>query len=92
MPFRYNIQIQKILLPLSSMNFYPKKSVKMQPNFFYNNKLYVRREKNYANQDKFTQPLVVMVETFRRSKDKHTDTQTKRHTNKQTQKYTNKRH
>ena len=49
-------------------------------------------KKNYANQDKFTQPLVVMVETFRRSKDKHTDTQTKRHTNKQTQKYTNKRH
>ena len=39
----------------------------MQPCFFLRQNVVCSEKQTYASQDNFTQPLVVMVETFRKS-------------------------
>ena len=54
-------------MPFISLKFYTQKSVKMQANFFVTAKHVCLEQQIYASQIFFTQALVVMVETFRRS-------------------------
>ena len=67
---KYTIATQKLLLPFICLNFYTQKnSVKIRFKKNYDKTPYVWSTKFTPVQKKFTQPLVVMVETFRISGD-----------------------
>ena len=66
-PCKFTIKTQKNLLPFISLSFCTKRAWKCDHlKKLLQNTVCLERQ-IYANQESFTQPLVVMVETFRRS-------------------------
>ena len=65
-PFKYTIRTQRFLFYFISFNFKQKYSENATKKYSQQNTVCLEQQ-IYASQKKITQPLVVMVETFRRS-------------------------